>query len=239
MGKLIIMIRSRTIFSHPALFHKASAALSLMALLSILPANAAPTPKKAPAALPIDPVPVISDVLSERPSRYISSEELQAYVQTVSLNFSIKSRSTDPFGQQQNPDAQPKIKPPTTRTAGPKILPSQIKPFAEIVNCIRVTTVMPAERRFLIGDRSFKQGDRFPMKFRERSIKVEVAKVSSREITFRNIENSETASLKLTLMPPGMSPSNGKITPPGMISENTNAPLEIDPASTPGANPLN
>lgn len=233
------MIRSRLITALPAPFHKTAAFLCMMVLTAILPANAAPPANPTHPAKTVSTASPAPAALITKPSRYIGLEELQAYVQTISLSFSMKNRNTDPFGQQQNPDAQPKIKFTPIKTTGPKITPSQIKPFAEIVNCIRVTTVMPAERRFLIGDRSFKQGDRFPMKFRERNIKVEVVSVSSREISFRNLENSETASLKLTLMPPGMSPGNGKITPPGMISENTNAPLEIDPTSSPGDNSLN
>jgi hypothetical protein len=241
MGKLIIMIHYRLITTYPALLLKPVALFCMMTFLSILPTNAAPPQKNptATAASTTGPTHELSAVINERPSRYISPEELQAYVQAVSLTFSMKTRATDPFGQQQNPDAKPVIKPTTTKLTRTKTLPSQITPFAEIVRRIRVTTVMPADRRFLVGDRSFKQGDRFPMNFRGRSIKVEIAAVSSQEIAFRNLDNGETASLKLTLMPPGMTPGNGKITAPGMVPENANSPLEIESASSPNDHSLN
>jgi hypothetical protein len=237
------MIRSRIITTHPALSPKPAAFLCMMALLFILPANAAPAPQKteaAPAAQTTASAPAISTVLRERPSRHIGDEDLQAYVQAVSLTFSMKNRVTDPFGQQQNPDAKAVIKSPIAKIARKTTLPSQITPFSEIVRRIRVTTVMPADRRFLVGDRAFKQGDRFPMKFRSgRSINVEIATVSSQEITFRNIDNGEIASLKISLMPPGMTQGNGKISAPGMVSGTANSPLEIEPTSSTGGNSLN
>ncbi len=234
------MIRCRLITTRPALFYKPVAFFCIMAITAIFPANAAPPQKNAAPAMPIPPAPAVSAVLSERPSRYIKTEELPEYIKTVSLTFSMKKRSADPFGQQQNPDAKPVIKATIDKPTRVKTLPSAITPFAEIVRRIRVTTVMPAERRFLIGTRPFKQGDHFPMTFRGgRSIKVEITTVSSREITFRNLESGETASLKLTLMPSGMTPGNGKITAPGMVPENANSPLDIEPASLPGQNSLN
>jgi len=87
---------------------------------------------------------------------------------------------------------------------------------------------MPGERRFLVGTRSFKQGDQFPISFRGRNITVEVSSVNSRQIEFRNVENAETASLKLNLLPVGMTPGTGGITAPGMVPERANAPLEIE-----------
>jgi len=228
------MTYSHIITTVPALFRTLAAFLCMMAILSILPANAAPPKKAALPAQPIAPPPPVSAVLSERPSRYIGPEDLQTYLQTVSLSFTIKNRTTDPFGQQQNPDAKPVIKPTIAKTTRKTTLPSQITPFADIVRRINVTTVMPKDRRFLVGDRSFKQGDRFPMKFRSgRDINVEITSVNSREISFRNLDNGESASLKLTLMPPGMTSGNGQITAPGMVRDNANSPLDIDPVSTP------
>ena len=240
MGKLIIMIRSLITTTHTTLSHKAAVLLCMITLASILPTNAAPPTNPSPPAKTTPPASPAPASPTAKPSRYIAPEELQSYVQTVSLTFSIKNRRTDPFGQQQNPDAKPPPRINTIRPTGPKNLPSPVTPFAEIVRSIRVTTVMPADRRFLVGDRAFKQGDRFPMKFRSgRSINVEIATVSSQEITFRNIDNGEIASLKISLMPPGMTQGNGKISAPGMVSGTANSPLEIEPTSSTGGNSLN
>lgn len=234
------MICSRLIATDPAPFLKSAAFLCMIALTAILPAYGAPVANPTPVEKTVTTAsPEPSAPLITKSSRYISPEELPAYIQAVSLTFSMKSRATDPFGQQQNPDAKPVIKATIDKPTRVKTLPSQITPFAEIVRRIHVTTVMPAERRFLIDDRAFKQGDRFPMDFNNRRIKVEIVAVSSREITFRNLDNGESASLKLTLMPPGMTPGNGKITAPGMVSDNANSPLVIDPANSPIDNPQN
>lgn len=144
----------------------------------------------------------------------------------------MKTRTTDPFGQLQDPDAKPIVKPTIAKTTR-RAAPTQITPFAEIIRRIQVTTIMPGERRFLIGTRSFKQGDRFPMNFRGRSINVEISMVNSREIEFRSLDNGEKASLKLTLLPPGMTPGSEGISAPGMVPDRPNAPLDIESSPSP------
>ena len=57
--------------------------------------------------------------------------------------------------------------------------------------------------------------------------------MNSRQIDFRNVENGEVASLKLNLMPAGMSPGNDGITAPGMVPDNPNAPIDLDGNSLP------
>lgn len=161
------------------------------------------------------------------PSRYVGEIDLAAYVETLASLFSMQKRSTDPFGQLQDPDAKPIVKPTIARRIR-RAAPTQVTPFAEIIRRIQVTTIMPSERRFLIGTRSFKQNDRFPINFRGRSLNVEISAVSSRQIDFLSLDSGETASLKLTLLPVGMTPGNGKITAPGMVRDRADSPLEIE-----------
>lgn len=172
------------------------------------------------------------------PSRYVSEPDLAAYVETLSSVFSMRNREIDPFGQLQDPDAKPIVK-PTIAKRTRRAAPTQITPFAEIIRRIQVTTIMPGEHRFLIGTRSFKQGDRFPVNFRGRSLDVEISSVTSRQIDFVSLESGETASLKLTLLPVGMTPGNGKITAPGMVREQANSPLEIEPGNSSNENSQN
>lgn len=192
-------------------------------------------PRTAPAAVKTDtqaPTAQEAAPVAIGPSRYVGEPDLAAYVQSLASMFSIKSRDTDPFGQLQDPDAKPIVK-PTIAKRTRRVAPTQTTPFAEIIRRIHVSTIMPAERRFLIGTRSFKQHDRFPVNFRGRSLNVEIASVTSRQIDFLSLDTGETASLKLTLLPVGMTPGNGKITTPGMVRERANRPLEIEPGTSP------
>ena len=199
----------------------------------ITPESAA---QEEPAASPA-PVAVAANP-DAGPSRHVGETNLAAYVQSLSSVFSMRTRATDPFGQFQDPDAKPVIKQtiakPTRRTA-----PTAVTPFAEIIARIQITTIMPGERSFLVGTRSFKQGDRFPIKFRDRDISVEVSDVSARQVEFRSLDSGETANLKLNLVPIGMTPGTGKITPPGMVRDRPNSPLEIETSNSSADTPQN
>jgi hypothetical protein len=201
-----------------------------LTLLITLPlhAQSASDSKSGPAAQPAAAAPAAAGIA---PSRRVSPEELPGYVRALSAALSIRSRDTDPFGRIQDPDAKPIIKP--TIAATKRVAPIQATPFSEIVRLIKVTTIMPGERRFLIGNRSVSQGDRIPLAFRGKNIPVEVASVSSNRIQFRNLDNGETAELSLRMMPPGMTPGNDGIHAPGMVPDNPNAPIDLDGNSLP------
>ena len=165
------------------------------------------------------------------PSRNVTPEQLQAYVDTVSAVFSMRNRATDPFGLLQDPTAKPIIKPKLASTQ--KYEPVKATPFSDIVRLIKVTTVMPGERSFLIGNRVVNQGDRIPIAFRGKSMIIEVASVNSRQIEFRNIESGETAALSLNLMPAGMRPGADGVAAPGMLPNDSNAPIDLDAGALP------
>lgn len=164
------------------------------------------------------------------PSRYVNEVDQKPYVASLSSLFSMKTRTIDPFGQYQDPDAKPITKPKLQKRTR-RAAPTRVTPFADIIDRIKITTIMPGQRRFLVGTRSFKEGDRFPLNFRDRVIKVEVAKVTARQVDFRSLEDGETAALTLKLLPVGMTPGNGKITAPGMVRDTPNSPLEIEPSN--------
>lgn len=176
-------------------------------------------PKEEKAAVEAGPIPQI-------PSRYAGAE-VDSYIASLSAVFSIRSRTTDPFGQAQDPTVKPlkpKVVPSTI--ARPAVLPS-IK-FSEVIAKIRVTTVIPGEDRFLVGDRSFIKGDRFPVRYGPRTYQTQVVEVSTRNILFRNLENGETGNLTLDLMPQGMSKGNQGVLAPGMHPARADTPLELD-----------
>lgn len=159
-------------------------------------------------------------------SRYISEERLPEYFGELSAVLTASKRTVDPFGQIQDPDAKPIIRTPVATPN--RVAPIQATPFSDIIRLIKVTTVMPSERKFLIGTRSLKEGDRLPLTYRGRELNVEVASVNSRAIQFRNIENGETAALTLDLLPPGMTPGTRGIKAFGMKPDRPDAPLDLD-----------
>ncbi len=164
---------------------------------------------------------------SATPSRFVREADLDAYVQAFAAIFSIKDRATDPFGQLQDPDAKPVIKQTVTKTSR-RVTQIQVTPFSDIIRMIKVTTIMPMEKCFLIGTRSIKEGQHFTINFRTKNITVEVVAVTSRAIEFRNLESGESSSLMLNLLPAGMTPGTKGITAPGMIPDLPNAPIELD-----------
>ena len=87
---------------------------------------------------------------------------------------------------------------------------------------------MPGEKRFLVGNRTFKQGDQIPINFRNKPIRVQITEVNSRQIGFRNLDTGESAIRKLDMLPAGMTPGHRGITAPGMVPDNSNAPLDLE-----------
>jgi hypothetical protein len=160
------------------------------------------------------------------PSRQIGPAELESYVTSLSSVFSSRQRDTDPFGQLQDPDAKPIIRTPVA-SAAKHAAPVQVTPFADIIRLIVVTTIMPGEKRFLVGTRSIKQGDQIPLSFRGKQIRVQVTEVTSQQIAFKNLESGDVASRKLDMLPVGMTPGNRGISAPGMTLDRPNAPIEL------------
>lgn len=187
-------------------------------------------PKEPKEPKATKPVAKEAGPVSAIPSRQVGTAELEPYVDSLSSVFLIRGRATDPFGQPQDPDAKPVVKTPVAG-AVKRAAPIQATPFADIVGMIVVTTIMPGEKRFLIGTRSVKQGDQIPLTFRGKSIRVQITEVNSRQIGFRNLDSGETASRKLDMMPAGMTPGSHGITAPGMVPDRPNAPIELEAAN--------
>jgi hypothetical protein len=175
-----------------------------------------------PGTIEATPAPV-----STTPSRYVGTSETESYVKTVSAAFSILKRPTDIFGQLQDPDAKPIVKTPAPG-AVKRIAPVQATPLSEIVRLLVVTTIMPGEKKFLLGTRSVRQGDQLPLNFRGKELRVQVTEVTSRQIAFKNLDSGETAVRKLDMLPVGMTAGLRGITPPGMSQERANAPIILE-----------
>lgn len=164
--------------------------------------------------------------VDEKPSRF-AGEDISNYTASRAAVFSMRNRSSDPFGLNQDPNA----KPPVTKLANtnPIIRQTARPPTAlkEIVKLIRVTTIMPGEKKFLVGVRALSESDEFPLVFQGKRINMKVVKVTSRSILFLNIDNGETASLETGMLPSGMMLGGDTIQPPGVLSKLANPPIEV------------
>ncbi len=191
----------------------------------LVPDAAAPKPGEKAVAVVKEAGPV-----STTPSRYVGPAELEGHLASLAAVFLIKGRATDPFGQPQDPEAKPVIKVATIK-AMHHAAPILATPFADIIQMLVVSTIMPGEKRFLIGTRSIKQGDQLPLTFRGKQIRVQVIEVTSRQIAFQNLDTGETANRKLDMLPDGMTAGNHGITAPGMVLDRPNAPIELEAAN--------
>lgn len=176
-------------------------------------------------------VPVISPD-SSNGSRFLTEDELDGYVAETSKSLSIMGRQFDPFGQVQDPAAKPAVIKPKLRDPS---VAARRSSFDEIIGKIKINTIMPSEKRFLVGTRSFKLGDKFPISYRGRNTLVEVVDVKASKIEFKNTESGEISSVKIKLLPAGMSSGDdGGFSAPGMVKDKDDAPLQLEPFSSPG-----
>lgn len=185
----------------------------------------AQTTATAPAAATEEPATDGSIPESAIPSRNVSQEDYPEYVKAMTAIFSAGSRKTDPFGQFQDPDAKPIVRKPPPMANRPAPIPTVS--LAEVVDRIEITTIMPAARKFLVGSRTFSQGDQIPVIFQNKQIRLQVVNVTARQIDFRNMENGETAARVLNILPEGMTKGHQGLSAPGIFSEG-DAPLQLD-----------
>jgi hypothetical protein len=171
----------------------------------------------AEPAAPAPPPPI-------EPSRY-AGDQLDEYLKTVTGILHATSRTTDPFGLMQDPEAKPAVRRSPVSTAPAEI----VVPFSDIVPLIRITTVIAAEKKFLVESRAFSQGEEFPLNFRGKQLRILITEVSSRQVQFKNLATGEIAARRLDLLPPGMSAGGAGSAPPGMTATGADAPLVIEP----------
>lgn len=174
--------------------------------------------------------------LVQLPSRELDQRS-DEFVALLRGRLAMQSREIDPFARHQDPDYRPPTPEPDRATPERGSAPATpITPFSDIIAGIRVTTVNASRRMFMVGDRSFRVGDRIPLDIgRAQPLPVQVVAVSNRSITFRNGESNETADLPLGIMPDGLEPSR-RIEVPGIVPKGTTAPLSVNPVNGISAN---
>ncbi len=196
------------------------------ALVSQGIAQAATRPE-APAVAPA----TVSE-LAVTPSRLVSPDAMESYLETMAAALSGMSRERDPFGQLQDPEAKPDVVVATPGLA--RRTATRATPLSEIVGLLPITTIMPGERSFLIGTRKVALGQQVPLVWRGKELRVQVTEVSSTRIAFRDLETGETGSRTMDLLPVGMSVGGGlkEIATPGMVPDRPNAPIDLGGGDT-------
>lgn len=191
------------------------------------PASAKPPGVAAPPANMVKTMPE-KPLVDPTPSRLVSESALQAYLQSVSSQFTIQHQATDPFGLYQDPNAKPVIKKSVAKVAR-RAAPAQVTPFADVIRLLQIHTVIPREKRFLIDSMTLREGELLSIRHRGRLITAKIVSVSSSRILFQNTASNETASLSLNLMPAGMAAGHDAITAPGLIPSRQSNLIELDP----------
>jgi len=213
----LVLTRSTYSWNH-AIF--AALASLLMPLHPALAANPKDRVQPATVATAAAPTPI--------PSRYVGND-VKTYVEALANELAMHERASDPFGQLQDPNAKPVAKPTVAKTLRrPTAEPTAS--LTDIIARIEITTIMPKDKRFLVGSRSIGQGDKLPLNFRNKQIHTQVTEVSSRKIVFRNLDTGELGIRQLNVLPPGVTPGTRNITAPGMVQFSPNSALEIDSA---------
>lgn len=181
--------------------------------------------------------PAASAATKIEPSRY-AGDELPAYVRQLAASFSVRKRTTDPFGRYQDPNRvapEPKI---LKANPGQRYQPEPPMPFAQVIAGISINTVIPAKQQFLIGNRVFTVGDSVNLRLPNgKQLAVKVMSVNASRIRFLNVSNNETADLTLNMLPPGMQKGAGKISAPGVDPDDSEAPIDVQPTSPLSTNP--
>ncbi len=189
----------------------------------------------APPAPPAPPVPHVVETSAAGPSRYAGAD-VKAYISDLASHLTGTNRASDPFGQQQDPDAKPIVKASVAKITR-RFAPAAPTPLSEIVAQIKIGMVMPKAKRFIVDGRNLGEGDSLPLRFNNTSIPTVITEVSASRIVFRNTETGELGIHKFAVLPLGMTPGNRLPATPGMVPAKSNLPLEISAPSPLSANP--
>lgn len=183
-----------------------------------------PSQKSSDTAEATD-APPEAEPVDAQPSRF-AGEDTEPYIRARAAIFSMRNRTTDPFGLNQDPNVKPVINNNAViKQRRQAALPPT--PLSDIVKQIRVTTIMPGENKFLVGVRVFAEGDEFPLVYRGKMLQVRITEVSAQQIIFKNIATEEIGRLQADVLPPGMIAGGGNSRPAGMISNDKDTPLDL------------
>jgi len=227
MGKMIPAASGTTPGARPAL---PAAAAVLAALFAIMPAGLSQVLKKR-ASKADSEAPPAPETLHPR----YRLGDIDAYIAERLHHLAILSRTTGPFGLPQDLSKKPTIQKPS-HSSQKRFKPTPKIPLSQIVAALPVNAVMPGKQRFLVGSRSIRTGETFPIQYRGKRVTVRVLHIGLKSIDFVNAESGEKATLSLESLPPGLVRERNGNSPPGLERDTPGAPIEIQlpPASSRG-----
>ncbi|NNC88138.1 MAG: hypothetical protein HKN82_06720 [Akkermansiaceae bacterium] len=199
--------------------------LSLLVLIPLAAPVLGVQEPKSPA--PAEPgAPATAAPTGPTPSRLVG-EHVESYVAQLRARMAINGRDRGPFGLFQDlSNSKQGLLPVTTR----KIERKPQTPFADVVKSIPIAAVFPLEQEFLVGSRTFRTGQVFPLVASGENISVQVVAVRSSSVRFKNIRSGEVLDKRLDLLPDGVTSGGGSIQVQGVTSNRDEAsePLHIN-----------
>ena len=153
--------------------------------------------------------------------KFLNETKRQEWLAEMRATLPIAHRQRGPFGHIQDPSA-PVVK--------KKIAPVRSDAFLNAIGAIKVTAVLPADDKFIIGAREFVEGEVLPLIRGGRQFNVKIISVKMDSIVFQNVNTGEYVKRNMYTLPDGMTP-NGKmdsiegITP---VGRDKKAPLKLD-----------
>jgi hypothetical protein len=159
--------------------------------------------------------------------RFLNAEEQILFVQKMAAAVSISKRPLDPFCRPQDPDAPPIMPSVGIKSKGASAS-IQSMPFSDVIQRIKINTIHPKDRIFLIGEREYREGGQITLTYRMRKIKADIVSIRSSSIVFRDPESKETATLSMNLLPAGMQGGHQGFQAPGLQRLDPNAPIQLE-----------
>ena len=167
-------------------------------------------------------------------SRLLGDSPLEQ-IELMRSRLAINAMERGPFGLNQDPSKQTATKLFLPRKNTRKV----VTPFADVVKAVPVAVVFPAEQEFLVGSRTIRAGDTFPLVVRDEKISVRVESVRSNGVVFKNLKSGERATKRLALRPEGVTPGGKIQSITGVVSAKgaSKEPLHINLSTLPSAEP--
>lgn len=133
-------------------------------------------------------------------SHFLSEDAREKWLVEMRSSLPMVKRNRGPFGLLQNP----------ATTDAPAVVQKKAAPvrsdaFLNAIKAVKVTAVLPADDKFIIGAREFLKGDVLPVIRGQRRFNVEIVSVTMDSILFKNVDTGEYVKRNLNTLPKGMS----------------------------------
>jgi len=153
--------------------------------------------------------------------KFFSESERQEWLAEMKASLPIAHRQRGPFGLLQDPSKPVLVKKKTVERSDA---------FLNAIGAIKVTAVLPADDKFVIGSREFVEGEVIPIIRGQKQFNVQIVSVSIDSILFKNVNSGEYVKRNMNTLPKGMSPNSKISSVDGVtpVGRHETAPLNLD-----------